>query len=632
MITKVQNSLLAISDSSVLRRFVLRHRLFLIMLTQLFIVVFSYFVSFYIRFEFEVPYKYLLIFYKTLPFLLISRMAAYYFFKVHSGSWLFVSMQDLTATLKAVFLGSILFLIMMVFIYRLEEFPRSVLILEPLLNIILIGGSRFMTRNYHEFKNRQTPKKVKYGLIAGAGKSGVLILKEIRTNSNWGIKIIGFVDDNLYKKGINIQGVPVIGSTEDIPRLVEELSIDEVIITLPSSGYKNIMRIVKIVRSAKVKVRVLPGLDKLIRDDTVMNQIRHVSCDDLLGRKALKFSRESDYKLIDNEVKGKTVLITGAGGSIGSELSRQVAQLKPRNLILYERHESSLYDIEIELKKDFPDQRIMPVIGDILDQEKLDERLKANNVDIIYHAAAYKHVPMMEREPLEAVRNNIIGTNNVANLAIANNVEKFILISTDKAVNPANVMGTTKRVAELIIQNLNGNGTKFVAVRFGNVIGSAGSVIPLFQKQIADGGPITVTDPEVSRYFMSIPEAVQLVMIAGAIGNGREIFLLDMGEPIKIVELAKELIRFSGFKPGKDIEIVYTGLRLGEKLHEELYWQGEGIIPTQNKKITMLSLNGNISEKSLYQADVFEKHIARGDIKETLRLLKEIVPESSIRI
>ena len=613
-----------------LRRFVMQYRTSFILLFQLAVAALSYIASFYLRFEFTMPPQYFQMFYETLPLLVICRMIAYYVYKIHTGSWLFVSMSDLMDTLKAVLLGSVLFVITMVFVYGLDEFPRSVFILEAVLNLMFLGGSRFTIRYSYEFKQRALPKVRKYVLIAGAGSAGVLMLKEVRSNPGMGLQVLGFVDDNPYKKGTNIQGIPILGSIEDIPDLVKRLGIDEVIIAIPSSSYKNLVRITEIARRARVETRILPSLARLIQDDVVANKLRDVSYDDLLGRDVLKFRRESDYRLLKEETGEKSILVTGAGGSIGSELCRQVAHFRPRMLILYERHENSLYDLEIELRKKFPEQHILPVIGDILDSEKLSAILRVNKVDLIYHAAAYKHVPMMEREPLEAVRNNILGTLNVARLAVKANVNKFVFISTDKAVNPANVMGATKRVSELVIQGLNGDKVKFIAVRFGNVIGSNGSAIPLFKKQIAEGGPVTVTHPDITRYFMAIPEAVQLVMTAGAMGGGGEIFLLDMGKPVKIIDLAEDLIRRSGLQPGKDIDIVFTGLRPGEKLYEELYWEGEGILTTENRKITMLKPNGHGYDDVFQKIKLLEEYIQKSDMEGTLRLLKEIVPEASI--
>jgi FlaA1/EpsC-like NDP-sugar epimerase len=504
--------------------------------------------------------------------------------------------------------------------------------MEPIFNFVFTSGIRFLARFSYEYKLGTSSKVLKHVIIAGAGKAGVLVLNEIRTNAKMGIGVIGFVDDNVHKIGTDIQGVRVIGSTEDIPKLTDEYDIDEVIIAIPSAGYKDIARIVNIARSAQVNTKVLPSLGKLIQEDGMVGQLRDVSFDALLGRQTIKFKREADLNLMKQEIEGKGVLVTGAGGSIGSELCRQVATFKPRLLILLDRYENTLYELEIDLKRKFPNQPMLSIVGDILDSVKVNEILSENKVNLVYHAAAYKHVPLMEREPVGAVRNNVFGTLNVARLAAESHVDKFVLISTDKAVNPANVMGTTKRVAEMIVQGLSGSGsgTKFIAVRFGNVIGSNGSVIPIFQRQIIEGGPVTITHPEATRYFMSISEAVQLVMTAGAMGKGGEIFLLDMGDPIKIIDIATKLIDYSGLKLGKDVEIVPIGLRPGEKLHEELYWQGEGVVPTENKKITMLKPNGLYPDRLNAQLKELEESSCQSNVQGIYTLLKEIVPEAKI--
>jgi FlaA1/EpsC-like NDP-sugar epimerase len=609
---------------------IMTYRPIAIVIFQLFLIVIAYGISFLIRFEFGFPAIEFRTFLKTLPILIIARMAAYFYYKIFSGEWRSVSMQDLINISKSVFLGSIVFLVSMVFINRLQGFPRSILLIEALLNLTLTGGIRFFIRFLHEHNLKMTSKIKKYVMIAGAGKAGVLVLNEIRTNPTLGIQVRGFIDDDPYKKGISIQGIPVLGNSEDIPGLVQKHAIDEIIIAIPSADYKDIVRITEIVHRAQIKATVLPSLGKLIEDGAFGGQLRDVLSDDLLDRHQIRFQRESDRRLLEDQIKGKAVLVTGAGGSIGSELCRQIAQFNPRVLIMYDRYENSLYELELEFKRLFPKQPFLSVIGDILDTGKFHRILKTNEVNLIYHAAAYKHVPLMEREPIEAVRNNVIGTLNVSRLAIENQVEKFVMISTDKAVRPSSVMGTTKRVAEMIVQGLAGSGTKFLAVRFGNVIGSNGSVIPIFKKQIAEGGPITVTHPEVTRYFMSISEAVQLVMIAGAMGTGGEIFLLDMGEPVKIVDIAKKLIKFSGLTPEKDIDIVFTGLRPGEKLHEELFWKGEGIIPTENKKITMLKPNGLNPGELFSKIEKFEECRRIEDTNEIISLLRQIVPEAMI--
>lgn len=609
-----------------------RYRRLGIAILQLLLIALGYMAAFLIRFEFNIPDADYWIMLNTLPILILIRSAAYYYFRLYSGGWQFVSMQDLVNISRSIFWGSVVFLITMVFVNRLQGYPRSILLLEPVFNFILTSGIRFSIRFLREYKFGVSSKILKHAIIAGAGKAGVLALNEIRTNRKLGIHVVGFVDDNSNKMGTDIQGIRVLGKTDDIPELVEKYKVDEILITIPSAGYKDIKRVTEIAHSAQVKAKVLPSLGNLIQEEAFVGQLKDVSLDDLLGRQSIKFKRESDLKLIREEVKDKGVLVTGAGGSIGSELCRQVACFSPRLLILLDRYENSLYELEIDLKRKFPNQPILSVVGDILDSVKMNEILDKNKVSLVYHAAAYKHVPLMEREPTEAVRNNVFGTLNLAKLAVQNHVDKFVFISTDKAVKPANIMGTTKRVAEMIIQGLsdNGSGTKFIAVRFGNVIGSNGSVIPIFRRQIIEGGPVTITHKEVTRYFMSIPEAVQLVMTAGAMGKGGEIFLLDMGEPIKIADLAVKLINSCGLVPGKDIDIRYTGLRPGEKLHEELYWQGEGIVPTENKKITMLKPNGLDFERLFLQLGALGKYEQARDVEGILFLLREIVPEAKI--
>ncbi len=622
-----------LSDENLVWRVGTRYRRFGIAVLQLLLTVVGYMAAFYIRYEFEIPDEDYGVIISTLPVLVLVRLATYHYFKLYSGGWRFVSMRDLVIISKSVFWGSIIFLVTMVFVNRLEGYPRSILIMEPIFNFALTSGVRFLFRFLYEYKLGTSSKVLKNVVIAGAGKAGVLVLNEIRTNGKMGIGVVGFVDDNPLKIGTDIQGVRVIGSTEDIPRLADQYDIDEVIIATPSAGYKDIARIMNIARSAQVNTKVLPSLGELIQKEGMVGRLKDVSFDALLGRQTIKFKREADLNLMKQEIEGKAVLVTGAGGSIGSELCRQVATFSPRLLILLDRYENTLYELEIDLKRKFPNQPILSVVGDILDSVKVNEILSENRVNLVYHAAAYKHVPLMEREPAGAVQNNVFGTLNVAKLAVENRVDKFVLISTDKAVNPANMMGTTKRVAEKIIQGLfvDGSGTKFIAVRFGNVIGSNGSVIPIFQRQIIEGGPVTITDPEATRYFMSISEAVQLVMTAGAMGTGGEIFLLDMGEPIKIIDIATKLIDYSGLKPGKDIEVVSIGLRPGEKLHEELYWQGEGIVPTENKKITMLKPNGLYPDTLNGQLKELEELSRLGNAQGIYTLLKEIVPESKIR-
>ena len=610
---------------------VMRYRFLLVWSFQLLTVLASYALALFLRFEMSIPREYWALFLNLASIFVVCRLASYYYYRIDASSWRFASIQDLMSIVKATALGSVGIIVILSFTTKLQGFPRSVLILEPLINLAFLTGPRLLVRHYLQSKGNHLQKKLKYVLIAGAGKAGFLLLKEIQSNPNLGIHVVGCVDDDPFKRKTSILGVPVLGNSQEIPRIASLHTIDEIIIAIPSANYKDIVRVKTIAQSTQIKTLVLPSLSELISDRKFTSQLRDVSCEELLGRGVIKFCRESDRRVLEAEIKGKAIMVTGAGGSIGSELCRQVAQLGPGILIMYERYESSLYDLELDLKRDFPDVPILPVLGDILDSEKLMKVLRDNEVDLIYHAAAYKHVPMMEREPMEAVRNNVLGTLNVARMANKAGVGKFVLISTDKAVRPSSIMGTTKRIAELIVEALGGNGTRYVAVRFGNVLGSNGSVIPLFKKQISIGGPVTVTHPEATRYFMSISEAVQLVMIAGTMGTGGEIFLLDMGEPVGILDLARNMIKLSGLQPDEDIDVVFTGLRGGEKLHEELYWQGEGIADTENKKITVWKSHDSVDRNHFFtQISHLEERISRKDTNGVLSLLCEMVPEAEL--
>ena len=610
----------------------MRYRLAFVWSFQILAAIVSYTLAIYLRFELSFPREYWHMFVFVLPVQVACRLASYYYYRIDASSWRFASVHDLVEMFKALIFGSVTIVVVMTFTTQLQGFPRSVLILEPLINLALMAGPRLLVHHYYQSNGKKFHKKVRHVLIVGAGKAGFLLLKEIQSNPHLGIHVVGCIDDDPYKRKTSILGVPVLGNSNEIPQIAALHKVDEIIIAIPSADYKEIVRIKTVAENTQIKTLVLPSLGELISDQKFTSQLRDVSYEELLGRGVIKFCRESDHRVLETEIKGMAIMVTGAGGSIGSELCRQIAPFGPRILIMYERYESSLYDLELDLRKDFPDTPIFPVLGDILDSEKLRWVLQENHVNLIYHAAAYKHVPMMEREPLEAVRNNLLGTLNIARLASKMGVQKFILISTDKAVRPTCIMGATKRVSELIMQALGGNGTKYMGVRFGNVLGSNGSVIPLFKKQISSGGPVTVTHREATRYFMSISEAVQLVMIAGAMGTGGEIFLLDMGEPVRILELARNLIRLSGLEPGKDIDIVFTGLRAGEKLHEELYWKGEGIASTENKKITVWKPDNGFDENLFFSRIARVEELAsRKDARAAIGLLCDIVPEAKLK-
>jgi FlaA1/EpsC-like NDP-sugar epimerase len=438
--------------------------------------------------------------------------------------------------------------------------------------------------------------------------------------------VVGFLDDNPDKVGMKIHGVPVLSAISDIEPAAKKVNADEALIAIPSANSKQMRGFVEICDKSGLKFKTMPGMGELINGQITVNAIREVAYRDLLGREIIKLEEEK----IGTYLKGKSVLVTGAGGSIGSELCRQICRFKPRRIALYERAESSLYEIELEIKRNFSNTEILAQLADTRDRNQLEKAFEASKPEVVFHAAAYKHVPMLELQPWKAVKNNIQGTRNLVDFANRFKVNRFVFVSTDKAVRPTNVMGATKRVSEMLVQGQNGYGlshTKFMIVRFGNVAGSVGSVIPLFKKQIKNGGPVTVTHPEVTRFFMTIPEACQLILQAGAMGHGGEIFILDMGTSIKIADMAVDLIRLSGFEPDVDIKIEYVGLRPGEKLYEELITEGEGILPTSHEKIMVLKgadcnlqvLNGSID-------DIIK--LTRSQDAEIIKAkLREIVPE-----
>ncbi|MDW7674363.1 MAG: nucleoside-diphosphate sugar epimerase/dehydratase, partial [Bacillota bacterium] len=468
--------------------------------------------------------------------------------------------------------------------------PRSVYILAWILNIAFIGGSRLAWRLFREYGfNYKNGKDGKPILVIGAGDSGVIVAKELKRHYSNNINIIGFVDDDPAKQRLSILGIPVLGNRSVIKNLVERYDIQEIILAIPSAPGKVVREIIEICQQTKAKLKILPGMYDLIEGNVTVSQIRDVEVEDLLGREAVKVNLTE----ISGYTTENTVLVTGAGGSIGSELCRQLINFLPEKLILLDVCENNTYEIEMELRQINPNVQIVPLVKDVRDRKAIEQVFKTYRPQVVFHAAAHKHVPLMEINPEEAIKNNVMGTYNVAYAADLFGVNKFVLISTDKAVNPTSVMGASKRIAEMFIQHMDKTSkTNFVAVRFGNVLGSRGSVIPLFKKQIAQGGPVTITHEDMVRYFMTIPEAVQLVIQAGAMAEGGEIFVLDMGEPVKIMDLARSLIKLSGFEPNIDIEIVVTGMRPGEKLYEELLTAEEGVNATTHARIFVARPNG----------------------------------------
>ena len=565
-----------------------------------------------------------------LPVVWLSQGAMFWYFGLYRGIWRFASIPDLTRILKAVATGVVIAATLSFILTRLKDVPRSVFILDGILLVLLLGGPRLVYRwwkdrhfyRWMQDRNLRTEES-KNALIVGAGRAGEMLTRDLLRDQG-PYRPVAYVDDNPRMAGREIHGIPVAGACDEIPEIVSRLGVDLIIIALPSATSRQIRRIVEISESTGLPFRTLPRMQDIVSGQASIKDLRDVRIEDLLGREPVRL----DWNAITSGIQGKSILVTGGGGSIGAELCRQVAKLKPARLTVFEHSEFNLYSIELELKRNFPDLPLATVLGDVRDQTAVENLMRTCSPHVIFHAAAYKHVPMLEGQIRPAVTNNILGTRVVAAHAAAHGCETFVLISTDKAVNPGNIMGATKRIAEMQCQNLSGRSrTRFITVRFGNVLGSSGSVVPLFQKQIEQGGPVTVTHPEVTRYFMTIPEACQLILQAGVIGKGGEIFVLDMGEPIKISYLAEQLIRLSGKKPGEDIEIVYTGLRPGEKLYEELFHAAEELADTGHPKILLANcrqIDRETLEKSLRE---LEDACGLNDEAAIRRAMAVLVPE-----
>lgn len=604
-----------------------KSRMVLIVLLQAAIVVASLWGAFAVRFDFNISSVQLSRFYSLLPALLVIKLGVFWWQGLFRGWWRYVSMADLVVIVRANVIASLLFLLYAFLAYRGANIPRSVLVLDWMFCFLFMGGVRFVTRALREHylpmpaRNRQPRSRL---LVVGAGDAGQMIAREIRLNPALNLEVVGFVDDDPRKRKQSFQGFPVLGKLRRIGRICQEQRVDEIVIAIPSASGKDLRHIVELCQATGVKFKTLPGVGQLIDGKISIQQVKDVELEDLLGRAPVKL----DLSRIEGCLRGKRVLVTGAGGSIGSEICRQVARFQPKKIVLFENAETPLFQIERELLMKFPGLRIVPIIGDIRFKARVEAIFDEFLPEVVFHAAAYKHVPMMECNPAEAANNNVRGTRIIADAAHQFGVGRFVMISTDKAVNPTNVMGASKRAAELYVQALaKRSRTSFVTVRFGNVLGSNGSVIPIFKEQIAKGGPVTVTDPEVTRFFMTIPEASQLVLQAGSMGKGGEIFLLDMGEPVKIVKLAEELIQLSGYRPYEDIEIAFTGLRPGEKLYEELLLAGEGVQPTCHEKI-MVAKAAECDEAVLVRQIEELYQLARSlDLDGVVAKLQEMVPE-----
>jgi FlaA1/EpsC-like NDP-sugar epimerase len=551
-----------------------------------------------------------------IPMLLITSVTlliCYHIFasiyKLYHRAWQYASVGELVAIAKVVTISTIITMLMQKSVFG-NTYVRALMI-TWMLHFLLIGGSRFSWRMFRDnYMNKQ--EDVKRTLIIGAGSGGTMVARQLLHNNDTDLKPVAFIDDDPKKYKLNILGIPVVGDSSLIPQTVADYKIEHIVIAIPSLSQTELNRIFDECAKTKVKTQIIPKLEDLMTGKVSVNTFRDVGVEDLLGREPV----ELDITSISEYVAGKTVLVTGAGGSIGSEICRQICKFSPSKILLVGHGENSIYQIDMELKNLYRNQiEIVPIIADVQDRKRIFEVMDSHRPHVIYHAAAHKHVPLMEYNPREAVKNNVFGTKNVAEAADTFGVHTFVMISTDKAVNPTNVMGSTKRIAEMIIQRLaQQSKTKFVAVRFGNVLGSRGSVIPLFKKQIQAGGPITVTHPDITRYFMTIPEASRLVIQAGSLAKGGEIFVLDMGEPVKIVDLAKNLIKLSGYTI-EEIGIKYSGLRPGEKMYEELLNEKEIYPEPVYPKIFIGKAVLNQEDEIEFLLDRFESFSAEG-IKE----------------
>jgi len=622
----------------------LRHRNFFVVLgMDLFLLVSAIYLAHFIRFDFNIPPHTRITIIRWLPFILIIKFGSFYFFDLYRGMWRYTSISDLFNIIKAASASTLVVISLVLFSKtRFIGVSRSVFVIDWCFTIFFISGFRVCIRLYFERLTEDQSlisalksfvkligsksSDNKRLIIIGAGDGGEKIYRELRDNVKLCYDVVAFLDDNTAKVGKKIHGIPVMGSTSELKAIADKVKADEALIAIPSATSSQMRNIVSQCKASGIDFKTIPGMGELINGKVTVSAIREVDYRDLLGREVISLDREK----IGAYLKGQNVFVTGAGGSIGSELCRQICRFHPETIILFEIAETPLHDIDLELKQSYKHIEIIPVLADVRDKQQLEKAFVTYTPKTVFHAAAYKHVPMLEFQPWRAIDNNILGTINVVEMANKFNVERFVFISTDKAVRPVNVMGASKRVVEMIVQSQNGCGisnTRFMIVRFGNVVGSVGSVVPLFTKQISKGGPVTVTHPEMTRYFMTIPEACQLILQAGAMGSGGEIFLFDMGTPIKIDDMARDLIRLTGFEPGIDIEIEYIGLRPGEKLYEELIVEGENTLPTSHEKIMVLKgiecnleiLNGKIEELSL---------LAENQDAEKIReKLKEIVTE-----
>jgi FlaA1/EpsC-like NDP-sugar epimerase len=578
--------------------------------------------AFVLRFDLSFPQREVAHLVYALPVWIAVKIIVFRIAQLDRGWWRFMSLADLPRLVIGNLLGSFIGTLAILWLAP-HGFPRSIFVLDLLLCSMLTIGVRLAARILFEASQFHASADKKRTFIYGTGAAGVSLLAEIRLNSSLPYHVVGFIDDDPKKAELVVHGVKVLGVGEKLAATVRKHRVEMVLISIPSASGGQMTRILRHCQEAGVSYKTVPGLGEIIKASNLSKQIRDVSVEDLLGRNPARL----DEKEISGRLEGKVILVTGAGGSIGSELCRQIASFRPKTIVGYEISENALFHLNLEMKEHFPGVLFHPEIGSIQRPERLAEVLDHHHPSILYHAAAYKHVPMMEAHMFEAMENNVFGTYLTALAAAEHGVEDFVMISTDKAVRPTSIMGVTKRLAELAVNSLQNGGTRFACVRFGNVLGSNGSVIPLFKQQIAAGGPVTVTHPEMQRYFMTIPEASQLVLQASTMGRGGEIFALDMGEPVKITDLARNLILLSGLRPDEDIRIEFTGIRPGEKLYEELHTFEESTLPTRHEKVKIFAGPSLAYGEMTGPLETLRQICAVRDVTQLILQLKEIVPD-----
>jgi FlaA1/EpsC-like NDP-sugar epimerase len=597
------------------------------------ILSFAYWLAFLFRLEFAIPRTWFHVLILTWPYVVMMQYAALAAFGVPRLSWRYISIGDVSRVLLAVSVANaVMLLIRLVGPYvspkvEIVVIPLGVIAMNFALAFLGVVGIRAVRRLQGEASDRKqkdSGSERHRVLLIGAGQAGVMVAREIMNRPDLGLHPVGFLDDDPSKLNTSIGGLPVLGRTEDVRAVAERKHAQRALITIANAAGKEIRRIAELCRDAELETKIIPGIYEIVGEKVNLSRIREVAIEDLLGREPVQL----DEEVVGSSISSRVVMVTGAGGSIGSELCRQVSRFGPSRLVLVERYENALFEIHRELTQAFPHVPIEPCIADICDRSRMEQVFESAKPELVFHAAAHKHVPMMEWNPCEAVKNNIGGTRTVADLSDQHGVQRFVLVSTDKAVNPTSIMGTTKRIAEIYVQALSHRSTtKFVTVRFGNVLGSAGSVIPIFREQIARGGPVTVTHPEMRRYFMTIPEASQLVLQAGGMGEGGEIYILDMGEPVKIVDLARDLITLSGLRPDEDIEIRFSGVRPGEKLFEELSTDAEHADKTKHPKVFIGRIKSHTWDAVGVGIDALLGLAREAQIERVRAALGDLVPE-----